>query len=85
MCNRTEVDFGSVISPSSAWSFTGSLVQRVSVPVETTICSKHNNIINAFLPISELTKEDATNLCNKFGAGVGIAGNFVHKGRSSIM
>ena len=55
-CNRAELDIGSVASVSSSWNLTGSLIQRISIPVEETLCSKHNSIMNAFLPISELTR-----------------------------
>ena len=55
-CNRAELDIGSVASVSSSWNLTGSLIQRISIPVEETLCSKHNSKMNAFLPISELTR-----------------------------
>ena len=58
---------------------TGNLVKRISIPVNDIICNKHSSIINAFLPTPKLTRNDAKNLCNKFGENVGIAGNFETK------
>ena len=79
MCNRTELDHGSAVSPLSPWNLTGNLVHRVSIPVEKTLCNKQNSIVNAFLPVPKLTRKDANNLCKKFGENVRIAGNFEEK------
>ena len=79
MCNITVVDQGSVVSPSSLWNITGSLVKKISIPEDETFCSRKNGIKNVFLPISQLTREDAKNLCRKFGEDVGIAGSFEEK------
>ena len=58
---------------------TGSLVKKKSFNKEETICITAKNIIYAFLPIPELTKQDALDLCKKFGEDVYIAGNFEKK------
>ena len=74
-----ELDLGNVVNENSVWNLTGILVNEMEVPVNQTICSKQNKIINAFLPIPELTREDAIDLCKKFGQDVYIAGDFETK------
>ena len=54
-------------------------MKKKSFNKEETTCIAAKNIINAFLPIPELTKQDALDLCKKFGEDVYIAGNFEKK------
>ena len=54
-------------------------MKEIEIPVIDTMCSRQNRIFNAFLPIPELTKEDAVDICKKFGEDVYVAGNFETK------
>ena len=75
-CLTTSSDQGSLVNASSKWELTGKLVKEVSISADEAICLKKNRIYNAFLPISQLTKDDALDLCHKFGRDVFIAGDF---------
>ena len=78
-CDEVVTDQGNMVNENSFWTLTGVLVKRVEVAVESTICSKKNEITNAFLPIPELTRQDAIDLCKKFGENVFIAGDLETK------
>ena len=51
-------------------------MKKINVPNEDAECSKKKNKINAFLPIAQLSRKEAVDLCHKFGEGVYIAGHF---------
>ena len=51
-------------------------MKKINVPNEDAKCSKNKNKINAFLPIAQLSRKEAVDLCHKFGEGVYIAGHF---------
>ena len=75
-CMETDLEQGSMINETSAWELTGTLVSKISVNPEYAKCTRKNQIYNAFLPIAQLTHEDATDLCQKLGKDVHIAGDF---------
>ena len=79
VCGNVNRDQGSLVNSISNWNLTGSLVKKKSFTKEETKCIAGENIINAFLPIPELTKQDALDLCRKLGQDVYIAGNFETK------
>ena len=70
------MDTGNLVNGNSFWKTTGRLVKKVEVPNEEAECSKKKNKINAFLPIAQLTRKEAVDLCHKFGEEVYIAGQF---------
>ena len=79
LCEEAVVDQGNLVNERSPWNLTGILVKEFNVTVNATKCSKENGMVNAFLPITQLTRADATDLCHKFGDGDwngSIAGNF---------
>ena len=49
---------------------------KVDVPDTEAECRRSKTRINAFLPIVQLTKRGAVDLCHKFGDNTYIAGNF---------
>ena len=75
-CSEINTEQGNLINSSTNWNLTASLVTRVDVPIEDLKCQKRTERINAFLPIPELTREEAEDLCHKFGEDVHIAGQF---------
>ena len=79
LCGNVNRDQGSLVNQFSNWRLTGSLVKKKSFDVEEIKCLAGNKINNAFLPIPELTKHDALDLCKKFGDVSYIAGNFETK------
>ena len=70
------MDTGNLVNGNSFWKTTGRLVKKIDVPNEDAKCSKKKNKINAFLPIAQLSRKEAVDLCHKFGEGVYIAGHF---------
>ena len=70
------MDTGNLVNGNSFWKSTGRLVKKINVPNEDAKCSKKKNKINAFLPIAQLSRKEAVDLCHKFGEGVYIAGHF---------
>ena len=70
------MDQGTLVNDGSRWNVKGSLIKPIKVHINTTICNRQSEIMNAFLPIPDLTKQDAVDLCKKFGRDVYIAGNF---------
>ena len=79
VCGNVNRDQGSLVNSISNWNLTGSLVKKKSFTKEETKCIAGENIINAFLPIPELTKQEAVDLCKKFGEDLYMAGNFETK------
>ena len=76
-CSEINTEQGNLINGSTIWNITSDLVMMVDVPIEDLKCQKKR--ISAFLPIPGLTKEDAEDLCQKFGEDVHIAGYFNSK------
>ena len=61
------------------WELSRNLVDtstKVDVPDTEAECKRSKTRINAFLPIVQLTKQGAVDLCHKFGDNTYIAGNF---------
>ena len=63
LCGNVNRDQGSLVNQFSNWKLTGSLVKKRSFAEEETKCHDGNHISNAFLPIPELTKQEAIDLC----------------------
>ena len=84
LCETTVKDQGNLVNAFSNWKLTGSLVKKKFFSEEETQCINDNRIINAFLPIPELTKQEAIDLCKKFGEDVYIAGNFETKAEFDV-
>ena len=74
-CESNSGEQGNIANEFTNWGLSGSLLQKISVPEEDVLCTPKQSIINAFLPIPELTKQDALDLCSRFGRDVSIAGN----------
>ena len=76
-CTEVNTEQGNLINSSTNWNITASqLVTMVDVPMEELRCQKRTERINAFLPVPKLTKEEAVDLCHKFGEDLHIAGQF---------
>ena len=84
LCDTTVKDQGNLVNAFSNWKLTGSLVKKKVFSEEETECNNGNHIINAFLPIPELTKQEAIDLCKKFGEDVYVAGNFETKAEFDV-
>ena len=78
-CREINTEQGNLINNSTTWNLTANLVTLVDVPLEDVRCQKKAEKINAFLPIPELTREEALDLCHKFGEDVHIAGEFLNR------
>ena len=78
-CSEINTEQGNLVNSTTSWNLTGELVTMIDVPVEELKCHKTKEKINAFLPIPELTKEEAEDLCHKFGEDIHIAGQFNSK------
>ena len=79
-CTEINTDQGNLINSSTNWNITASqLVTMVEVPLEEVRCQMKANKINAFLPVPKLTKEEALDLCHKFGEDVHVAGQINSK------
>ena len=78
-CTEVNTEQGNLINKTTTWNLTAELVTKVEVPLEELRCLKRTEKINAFLPIPELTREEAVDLCHKFGDNVPIAGQFNNK------
>ena len=50
--------------------------EDLKLDIYKLLCNKDVQKINAFLPIPELTKKDAVDLCQKLGRDAYIGGNF---------
>ena len=70
---------GNLINSTTTWNLTTELVTKVEVPLEEVRCQKKAEMITAFLPVPKLTKEEALDLCHKFGQDVHLAGQFNNK------
>ena len=46
-CDKSVIDPGNVVSMNSFWKTTATLVNRVTIPNEKTLCSKSKMKINA--------------------------------------
>ena len=74
------LDQGTLVNENSFWQLTGSLVTRTDIPVDQTQCGQKSlEKINMFLPIPQLTYQDAVDLCSRFGESSYIAGDFEDK------
>ena len=78
-CTEINTEQGNLINTNTRWDLTAELVTMVDVPLEEVRCQKKASKINAFLPVPKLTKEEALDLCHKFGEDVHIAGQFNSK------
>ena len=78
-CWEINREQGNLVNRSSNWNLTGKLVRMKDVPLENLRSHKKGEKINAFLPVPELTREEAEDLCKKFGEDVPIAGEFRDK------
>ena len=78
-CSEINTEQGNLINSSTTWNITAELVTMVDVSVEDLRCQKKTEKINAFLPVPKLTREEAEDLCHKFGEDVHIAGQFNSK------
>ena len=75
-CTEINTEQGNLVNSNTNWNLTGDLVFTIDVVLEDLKCHKKAEKINAFLPIPDLTKQDAIDLCQKFGEDVYIAGEF---------
>ena len=78
-CTEVNTEQGNLINKTTTWNLTAELVTMVDVPLEEVRCRERTERINAFLPVPKLTKEEALDLCHKFGEDVHIAGEFTNK------
>ena len=78
-CSEINDEQGNLINKTTTWNLTSELVTMVDVPLDGLRCHKKANKIHAFLPVPKLTKEEALDLCHKFGEDVHIAGQFNSK------
>ena len=78
-CTGINTDQGNLINKTTTWNTTAELVTMIDVPLEEVRCQKKAKKINAFLPIPKLTRDEAVDLCHKFGEDVPIAGQFNSK------
>ena len=78
-CAEINTEQGNLVNKTTSWNITADLVRLVEVPLESLRCGRDYERINAFLPIPELTREEAVDLCHKFGDNVPIAGQFNNK------
>ena len=78
-CTEVNTEQGNLINSTTTWNLTTELVTKVEVPLEEVRCQKKAEMITAFLPVPKLTKEEALDLCHKFGQDVHLAGQFNNK------
>ena len=78
-CTEVNTEQGNLINSTTTWNLTSELVTKVEVPLEEVRCRKKAEKITAFLPVPKLTKEEALDLCHKFGQDVHLAGQFNNK------
>ena len=79
-CTEINTEQGNLVNiTTTTWNLTTELVTMVDVPLEKLRCGRRYEKINAFLPIPELTRQEAVDLCHKFGDNVPIAGHFNNK------
>ena len=75
-CQNSTSLVGNLINEDTVWNMTGTLTKALEVDPSKLLCNKDVQKINAFLPIPELTKKDAVDLCQKLGRDAYIGGNF---------
>ena len=78
-CSEINTEQGDLVNSSTIWNITSDLAAMIDVSMEDLKCQKRTERINAFLPIPEVTREEAEDLCHKFGPEVHIAGQFNSK------
>ena len=78
-CTEINTEQGNLLNKTTSWNITAELVTMVDVPLEELRCQEKAKKINAFMPIPGLTREEALDLCHKFGEDVHIAGQFNSK------
>ena len=78
-CTEINTEQGNLVNSNTNWNLTAELVTLTDIPLEDLRCQKKAEKINAFLPVPELTREEAVDLCHKFGQDVHIAGKFNSK------
>ena len=79
-CAQTELAKGNLVNGDSNWRLSGTLLKKIDISPEIARCDqKPYTRISAFLPIPKLTRQDAIDLCKKFGTEVYIAGDFETK------
>ena len=78
-CSEINTEQGNLVNSSTTWNITSDLVAMIDVPMKDLKCQKRTERINAFLPIPELTRMEAEDLCHKFGEDAHIAGQFNSK------
>ena len=76
---KVSIEQGNLVNKTTTWNLTAELVTMTEVPLEDLKCQMKTEKINAFLPIPGLTKEEALDLCHKFGPEAHIAGQFNSK------
>ena len=75
-CREVDTEQGNLINQTTSWNLTADLVRMIDVPIEDLKCHTRTEKINAFLPVPEVTREEAEDLCQKFGEDIHIAGEF---------
>ena len=78
-CTEVNTEQGNLINKTTTWNLTAELVTKVNVPLDDVRCQEKDEKINAFLPVPQLTRDEALDLCHKFGENVHIAGQFNSK------
>ena len=78
-CREINTEQGNLVNTNTNWNLTAGLVTMTEVPLEDLRCQKKAEKINAFLPVPELTRQEALDLCHKFGEDVHIAGEFTNR------
>ena len=78
-CDQVELESGNVIGPLTSWILEGTVVKSVRIRRDQMRCDRFTETISVFLPIPQLTNQDAQDLCHKLGENVPIAGNFEDK------
>ena len=61
-CDKSVTDGGDLASGNSLWQTTGRLVTRLTIPDTEALCSRIKGRINAFLPLSRLTRSSETDI-----------------------
>ena len=55
-CDKSVMDAGNLVNGNSFWKLTARLVTRMTIPDSEALCSKAKMKINAFLPVTQLTR-----------------------------
>ena len=75
-CSQIVLAEGNIINQNTTWFRTAPLVKEFQVDMDEMICPKSKQDVPAFIPVGGLSKADAVDLCHKFGANIGLAGEF---------